>query len=649
MKQFINIPSKALLCNVGEITGTAYWPYESEGDPYWQNGSDPKHYRWTISMTVQPQYHSSPKTRFPNLFNGSDVYVGDFIADISTGVAVRVVRVFEKTDSTVTCEVEDVFRYNTFRDPSGGANGIFPVGADAIVFELNESGQPVVDTVAMTGPSFYNNLSSRFQNLEQNFNFVLEKEDHGFSVGDLIAADGQNNTFVLASPAFPFIIGSVTNTDLGPNAFAFNPFEKVVDNFNSLLGGVADIVYADDNNPGEYALAGNRPVMIGLRQETQSVSLGSVSTPSTTPGNEFSVNGSRVVVMTGDENGFIDAVNGFTAQTGVVASYYAPDTVVVPTSAPAGITQLPVSATINGVLVEFTTTTAGEILAGAPGYASVQDLAQDINAANIPGLVADIFTGDYDSLRLTSVGDVTIANGPADGMGRMFAGDNSVTGFAEFTAAFPADKIKLVAIDARPIEVADIVGNTMIDFGLVSVENGVKAAAIVIENGVRQAATYVVTNLSARDAINALFGDQCFVQDKGNGEWAHYIRTLDDQWVKIADKDSSETDAQTIELEITHESDLSGVIATISGGSRVSFVTVTVTEQFDGALPTLEVGDDNNNSRLMTMDQNDLKSSGVYSMTPSYTYSGAGDVDITFSFNSASSSVGKAVIAISYT
>ena len=231
----------------------------------------------------------------------------------------------------------------------------------------------------------------------------------------------------------------------------------------------------------------------------------------------------------------------------------------------------------------------------------------------------------------------------------MFAGPNSASGLPLFTPPSTEVLVGLEAADARAINVFDVEGTAVSDFGLFSVENGVKAAGMFIEQGIRQAATYVVANIAARDALDTLFGDQCFVQDKGNGEWGHYIRTLDDEWIKIADKDSSETDAQTVEIEITHETDVSEIIHTVSGGSRVTFVTVTVTENFNGPNPVLTVGDDENDARLMTADQNDLTSLGAYSTTPSYIYSGEGDVNITFTFDASGSTAGKAVIAISYT
>lgn len=653
MKQYINIPSKVLSCFVSEITPSDYWPYDNGRDPYWKNGTDPKPFRWVVSMTVETQFHSSKETRIPGQFTGHDINVGDYIADTSNGAALKIIAVLAKTDISVQCVVEDVFRYNTFRDYSGNAKGIFDANVGAVVFELNESGQPVVDvSTTSLGSNFFNNLASRFQNVEQVFNFVLEKENHGFVVGDLIAADPTNNTFVLATPAYPFLIGTVSNTDIGPHAFAVTPFEKVIDNYNALIGDVASIIYADDETPGKYALAGNHPIMIGLRQETKTISEGSVADPTTMAGSQFSINGAEVYVSTGLVADFINDVAAVYPMTGVIAEAYSRPTVAEQVSSPIGLSMLPLSATINGVLVNFTTTTAGEAFAGAPGYAALADFVVDINAANIPNIVADIQITDMGQvliLKETASGPITIVNGPADGMGNVFAGTGSISGLAENTGGSSTVYVRLVADDARPINIADVSGTALTDYGLVSAENGTKAAAIMIDRGIRQAATYVVSSIPARDAITAYFGDQCFVQDKGNGEWAHYIRTLENVWVKIADKDSSDTDAQTVEVEITHETDVNDVIYTVSGGSRVTFVTVTVTEQFNGLNPIISVGDADDTARLMTNDQNDLTSLGAYSTTPSYIYSGSQDVDITFTFNAANSTSGKAVIAISYT
>lgn len=392
--------------------------------------------------------------------------------------------------------------------------------------------------------------------------------------------------------------------------------------------------------------------MIGLRQETKTVSEGSVGDPTTMAGYEFSINGAIIYVSTGLVADFVNDVASAYAMTGVLAETFSRATVADQASSPIGLSLLPMSATINGVQVNFTTTTAGEAYTGASGYATFSDFATDINNANIPNLVADVQITDMGQvlvLKETASGPITIVNGPADGMGNVFAGTGSISGLAESTGGSSATYVRLVADDARPINIADVSGTALTDYGLVSAENGTKAAAIMIDRGIRQAATYVVATITARDAINAMFGDQCFVQDKGNGEWAHYIRTLEDNWVKVADKDSSETDAQTVEVEITHETDVSDVIYTVSGGSRVTFVTVTVTEQFNGLNPLISVGDNDDSNRLMTNNQNDLKSLGTYSTTPSYIYSGSSDVDITFTFDAANSTTGKAVIAISYT
>ena len=271
----------------------------------------------------------------------------------------------------------------------------------------------------------------------------------------------------------------------------------------------------------------------------------------------------------------------------------------------------------------------------------------DINAANIPNIVASSLSNDL-IIKNTSGGSITIVNGNGDAIGKGFAGADSISGLALSTSASSSYYVRLRAIDARAINLYDTNGTATSDFGLVSAENGIKAAALYIEQGIRQAATYVVASISARDALNATFGDQAYVQDHGNGEWGFYIYTLDNTWIKLADQDSSQTDAQSIEVTITPSSSSSELIHTISNNRRVTFVTVSVTEPFNAAA-TVSVGDDSSNSRLMTIDQNDLTVSGDYSTTPSYVYEFGTDVPIKLYFNSNGATIGAATVAITYT
>ena len=67
--------------------------------------------------------HGSHLTRTNKAFNGYDIVVGDYIAGATSGQALQIVSISAKTAFTVTCQVEDRLRYNTFRSASG--TGIF--------------------------------------------------------------------------------------------------------------------------------------------------------------------------------------------------------------------------------------------------------------------------------------------------------------------------------------------------------------------------------------------------------------------------------------------------------------------------------------------------------------------------------------------
>lgn len=654
--RYIDIPAKVIEATALSVTPTSFWPYNG-GDPYWIGGDNPQPYQWIVDLSVVAQNHSSPMTRRPYSFDAFDVNVGDYMADITDGIVVKIVSIVSKTENAMTCVVEDVVRYNTFRDPNGLGNGIFSSPNNVLIFEVNEDGLPVVDPIPQSGvgATFFANVMSRFQNIEETKNFVLDKHKHDFVTDDLISADPRTNSFVKTDSAHPYIVGAVSYDEIGPNQFMINPIQKVVDNYDYLIGDVGDILYADSANPGKFATTGSLPVMIKLRNNTRSFVVGKNEDAATSPGSIFSVNAKEMTVGgAGMISDVCDAINEFTSLHGVVATNQLKPTTAITDSSLSDVYSVmgdnPLSASINGILVEFTTNDfASSMPAWGAQFIISRDIVAAINAANIPNVEASI-EGNFIRLTNRSGTAIEIVNVSSDGEGRDFAGgSSSVSGLPLLTEASETRVLYLEAVDARAINLYDTSGSVFYDMGLTSVENGQKAAALYIEQGIRQAATYVVASLAARDALDALFGDQCFVQDKGNGEWAHYIRTLENSWVKIADKDSSDTDAQTIEIEIDHESDANDVIYTVSGGSRVTFVTVTVTEQFNGVNPLISIGDADDSARLMTNDQNDLKSLGAYSTTPSYIYSGSADVDITFTFDAANSTSGKAVIVISYT
>lgn len=157
------------------------------------------------------------------------------------------------------------------------------------------------------------------------------------------------------------------------------------------------------------------------------------------------------------------------------------------------------------------------------------------------------------------------------------------------------------------------------------------------------AQTYIVDDLAARDALTNLNeGDIVKVRNMGNGEWATFIYDHT-AWSLLNTQDSSNTDAETLHFEVTETGTF--MIGTVSASSRVTVVTVTVTEAFS-ANATLTVGTDMNPSVLMGPDLSDLTMLASFSSTPAVVFEGPSDTDIKVFVNA--SGPGRALIAITY-
>jgi len=651
--RYLDLPAKVLFCAVSSVVGHSKWPHDDgTGDPFWSGGASPVDYQWVLTATVTPQGHSNHRTRQPYVFNGLDVHPGDWIAHQQTGVALKIVQVLAKTETSITCVVEDFLRYNTHRDQTGFGSGIFPTPANALIFNLNESGLPVVDPIPAdgVGAAFFANLMSRFQNQEQSVAFFLEQENHGFSVDQLVSVDAETGKFTLTTARDPYIVGTVSHVN-SPHSFAINPLQKVI-NFDSLVGRVGSIIYSDDSVPGGLTTTpGGKPVMIKLREYTQSWVESTVVDATTTPGSVFKINGVPVTVGgSGSTNDLIDAVNAGTSFHGVTASSL-PSPTVVKTSLSMALGEPALNApsggpyavaTINGVSVTFATNTRGMALYGAP-YALEEDMAADINAANIPGITASTETNRLVLTHATG-GPITIVNVTPDIDGIPFAGPNSGSGLPLSTPASTGGKVLLTAIDARAINLLDVTGTVTTDFGLVSAENGTKAAALYIEQGLRSASTTVLPSIANMEALAPVIGDMAFVLDKGDGEWGLFLFD-GSNWEIVSTEESARTDAKTISIEIAHDSDPTGIIGEISGNTRVNRVVVSVIEPFDADTTLSVLSDDG--FVLMPEDQNDLSVVGEYTTTPSHVFTRMADINVEYSLQTTATT-GRALISISY-
>ncbi len=674
---FLNIPLKAIQADITAAIGTESMPWYNPTDFPVQPG-DPyptpvqKDYRWNITLAISEQQQSSYLTRQPGIYGGQDVTVGQWIGNISTGQAWQIISIESKTNDEVIAIVQDIYRYNTFRDSSGSGSGGPPPGT-YVIFNISDAGLPQIDPVPPAGVSstFTQNIQSRFEYINLQYDFPLFQESNSFAVNDIIAADSSTNTFTLSNATNRFVVGRVTSiSDILPGWFTINPVQKIVDNLDYLPGGVGDIIYASTTIPGALTITpGGSQIYIKLRNNTQSISISTEPGP-TTVDNVFQLNGVDITVLSpADAGAVVTAVNLETLNTGVSASLdLAPntaETIIGNLSTTYGEVVLyavtsPASATINGVSVTF------DILSTNPGYedyTQAPQMAQAINNASIPNIVASNPTPVTLAITETAGGSITIVNVSNDINAVPFAGANSGSGLNLSTSASTNYEIVFTADDARAINFLDVVGSTTVDFGLISVENGIKACGLYIEEGLRTATTVVVTNLAALNALQPLVGDQTYVIDsddgQGNhvGEWSMWLfdGTI---WVEISNQDSASTDAKSLEYTLTTASPGSINIGEVSTGRRITLITVEMITPFDGA-PTLDIGYQVNNpsppppvpTGLMTASVIDLTVSGTYTTSTDVLFGTdtlQGDITVTGTFTLGGATFGEAQIIVSY-
>jgi hypothetical protein len=680
---FLSIPVLSIPVSVSAVTGIGTLPwYNPSQFPVIPPNPIPaplqKNYTWSVTMSVTTQNQSSYLTRQPGKYNGQDIQVGQWIANLSTGTAWQIISITSKTTTQVVAVVQDIYRYNTFRDPSITGNG-GPGTGNYVVFNLDDEGLPQIDPAPSSGVSstFFSNLQSRFQYINLQYNYPLYQASNSFTVGDAVAASSITHNFVLADSTDRVVIGRVTSVSTDqPGWFTINPVQKIVDFLNYLPGNVGDIIYTSLTIPGALTtVPGGSQVYVKLRNDTSSVSYSTVASPpaSTTAGNVFQLNGVNVTVGgTGTIDDVVAAVNLQSSSTGVSALkvltptsistnpsflstlYGQPLLSTTPTPAVANIFangNPPVSVTFN-----ISSTTPGYT-----NYSRAADMATAINNANIPSITAS--SPNLSTLTITnSAGtSITLVNVSPDSNGIQFAGPNSGSGCILGVPASTTYRIQFTAIDARPIDFLDVVGHTTTDFGLVSVENGIKAAGLYIQEGLRSASTTVVTNIAALDALSPLIGDQAYVIDSNDGhgnnvgEWSMWLYDGTD-WVETSNQSSATTDAKSLEYTLTTASPSLINIGTISTGRRVGLITVEVNTPFDHS-PTLTLGYNITAAALsvpaglMDTTQIDLTTVGTYTATSDTLFgtdTPTGDVTITATFAIGTSTMGSAQIIVSY-
>ena len=662
----LNYPSKVLAVNTTAISGQTYWEHANgSSDPWYEGSATKKYYRWEITFTVTAQSHGSHLTRDDRSYNGLDIVVGDWIAGATSGVCCKIVSISSKTSSEVTCVVEDWLRYNTFASATG--NGIFNQGA-CVIFTLNENGIPMLDPLpTTTAGSFYATVMSRFQYLNPQTNYVLEQTAHGFEKGDVVVVTSEG--FAKAnSSTLGKSVGVVTEPGPGPNQFMILPNNRIIDFEPNIPGNRGDTVYIDTD--GDLTISEtDAPKFLVIEPAVSTLLTGTQDGPEVPNNHVITLNGYDVT-FTGSGGGnaniteITNAINSDTANHSVTASTV-PTQTVQNSDASGTVYGLvggytPFSANINSgtgnTTVSFSTNTAGQAAYGA-AVAIPEDMAADINAANIPNLTAT-FNGGTLTLTESNGNTINLYNVTNDNNGNPFVGAGNISGMPAVITAPGTERLNLRRNDGGEILIYEATEYFRVSTGIASGHTGMYPLALNVEQGLRGGTVKVVANITARDALNAQVGDQAHVLSAGDGEWALYLYD-GTSWVKVSDQDSSTVDART--YTTTFAMPISGfgvsttnVLGNISPGGKIESVSIKVNAEFtgySGGEPNIEVGTLADPDVYCDSPSNDLtEADGRFLCTPEYVYpaSEAQDAIIRARCNHYNATAGNVTVVVTY-
>jgi hypothetical protein len=652
-------PSKVLAVVVNSSTALESWWYDDGfDDPWWRgasgagtNAGRPTKFR--IVMSVTASAHSSHLTREKYAYNGLDINVGMWVSSIASPKALKIVKIESKSTTSVTCIIEDIDRYNTFRDPGGLGNAMFTVPGSGVVFELGDDGLPVLDPVvtSMTDMKIFDQIMARFRVFNPNTRMGFTKLNHGFYEGEMLKVTSLNG-FERAQSSDLYPVGVVVDTGPGPHKFYITPTTKLITNLEGVPGTQGDLIYQDATVYGHLTTtpgASTKVVFLKVTDSKICRVIGTVAGPSTPNGNKMNINKVEVTFNTGSGtlSDIITDINVTTSDHGVTAGTSPAETVVTGGVSPAysDVSSGAFAYTINGETFTIPQNTTSITYPGTT-YPGVWDMIRDINEkTDITDVHAEEVSG---ALKLTNIagGAITCANVTPTTSSLQYNTFLDATGISASNPAGTANRLKLERTDGGEIIINNISGTPLTDLGVHSVDNGEIGNVLVVEQGgTASVSTHVVANITARNALTGLTdGSTAFVQDDGNGEWALYIY-VNSAWVRQADEDSAATDANTMSTTLLPFSSSNTTIGTVSATSRATLVTMEVVSAFDGA-PTLTVGDSGDASRLVSNSDIDLSSTGVYIVTSAYTY--AAETDIVAYYSAGGATSGSVKITVSY-
>jgi hypothetical protein len=656
----LNIPPKVLVGSVVSESVESYWDYPNgTDDKWWILGSNPRGWRYTLEIGISEQSHGSHLTRKPFKYNGMDVKIGDWIGYNNDGACLKVVSVVSKAEASITVVVEDYQRYNTFKNSNGSATGS---GASVIIFELQESGIPVIDPLPIgPGNKFQTNVGARFAHQNVRDNYELYIENNNLEKGNVVSAYNGGITTTTCETSSN-MIGVVTMPGPGPDYVTIRPHSRFVDDDVSIpSGNVGDRIYLDSDGrlTLDQANSCGSIAYITVLSATPTVVTGTVNNPSfATSAFDIEIN-DTTVSFTGTE---VLAQIGLAINNanvpGVIAT--APQeenqalssTLTLAYGTLAGY--IPFAATINGVPVTFDDATYGSIRYSGQQAADPTDMKLAIEAANIPNL--EVTAPGDGTLTLTELNGnaITIVNTQTDntgagGQGVGFAGTNSITGLQLTNSATSTFRLRLTRADGGPIDIYD--NNLLFETvtGVTSGQNGRPTTAAFVYDGLREAATTVVSDIPARDALSPGTGDMAYVLNDGTGSFALYLWDGSD-WRQLATEESALVDARTFEIDYSVGDATSIFLANVSVGRKVESISADISVAFDDPATSVSVGSLANPDLLFSDDMLNVSVADNYLANPEYfVEDGSGqDAQYYVTVDPQASTVGTVTVKITY-
>ena len=179
--------------------------------------------------------------------------------------------------------------------------------------------------------------------------------------------------------------------------------------------------------------------------------------------------------------------------------------------------------------------------------------------------------------------------------------------------------------------------------------------------------TFVVADITARDALSPANGDSAYVRAGVSGEYEQYLWDAGAgpaAWILLATQDSARTDANTIEALVDWNDSTPQLLGNVSDGSRITTISIEVITIFDGTdpAPKLSIGDGGDNGRIIGSDplldyllepDFDLKVAGTYTLNIDYVYDGTEtpgttDTDINAYFDFTGSTQGQVRVVVTH-